>query len=104
MRKTHPERVWNPLIDGSDHAIAVARLSELMDMDLIAGSAEEAEFESEFVDSAIKAVNDVRFTSVNVERIKSALASTIHEMPLGLTREERRAFILAAAEIGREMV
>lgn len=45
MRKTHPERVWNPLIDGSDHAIAVARLSELMDMDLTAGSAEEAEFE-----------------------------------------------------------
>lgn len=45
MRKTHPERVWNPLIDGSDHAIAVARLSELMDMDITAGSAEEAEFE-----------------------------------------------------------
>lgn len=39
------QNVWNPLIDGSDHAIAVARLSELMDMDLTAGSAEEAEFE-----------------------------------------------------------
>ena len=48
--------------------------------------------------SAAGAVNDVRFTNVNVERIKGALASTIHEMPLGLTREERRAFILAAAK------
>ena len=35
------------------------------------------------------------FTAANVSRIKKALGETLHEIPSGLTREERRAFILS---------
>lgn len=37
------------------------------------------------------------FTAANVSRIKKALGETLHEIPSGLTREERRAFILSVA-------
>jgi hypothetical protein len=45
-------------------------------------------------------VGELPHTKIDVERMKKALASKTIDMPAGLSREEKRAFILAHAKEG----